>query len=357
MRIRLGILGTDQRYISQLSNFLATRYAAQLEISQFSAVDDLMAFIGSKQRIDILLAFQESLPDPSEVPEKIIVAYLVEDRDVASISGKPAICKYQRAEDIFREVESLAASLETGKKKYAVNGHCRIVTVMGACGGTGASTVAASLAARLSMQGKRVVYFPLQQNARPKDLFQTLGASMTKVRYEIRSALVAGGNQKKLQLKLQSMMVRDESTGVYAFDAFELPIEKRGIEDEEINLLMQSVTEICDICIFDIDNVLDDIMIRFLERSSWTLLVTDGSDKANDAKMLKSIEILDNSEELSPEGKIGIIYNRFGSHSSEMQNLPAFVEICSMFPNYKNAPSTLIMQEMIGKSFGKLEEA
>lgn len=360
MRFHLCILDSDQSYAARLTDYLAAHYASELVLSRFSALDDLQAFLDKKHRVDVVLANPDVLPDASVLPARIVVLYIMKEDGVSSYAGKDACCKYQDVNGIYRLVMNLAANvLNSGKAEFGISGNGRIITIFGSAGGLGTSTVAAALAARLSHQGKTVLYLPVQQNACPKDLFTNVCSSMTDVRYEVCSALKNNMNSGRVQMKMKSGMQADSNTGVYAFDAYRLPVDCSNASPDEAKVLIQAARGICDVCILDIDNNLNSLMKKYLEQSDDVVIVTDGSMRANSAtgKFLESLDVLENADELNLEAQVYLLYNAFGSHGVKLTQMPAYVKETATFANYRGAEPMQILQELAGRSFGPLEES
>jgi MinD-like ATPase involved in chromosome partitioning or flagellar assembly len=360
MRFHLCILDTDQSYASRLTDYLAAHYASEVVLSRFSALEDLQAFIEKKHRVDVVLASPDVLPDASVLPAKVEVLYIMKEDGASSYAGKEACCKYQDVNKIFRLVMNLAAdALNNSKTEFGISGDGRVITIFGSAGGVGTSTVAAALASRLARQGKTVLYMPVQQNACPQDVFAKTCSSMTEVRYEVCSALKNNMNSGRVQMKMKSSMQQDPNTGVYAFDAYRLPVDCSNAAPDEAKILIQAARGICDVCILDIDNNLNSLMKKYLEESDDVVIVTDGSQRANSAagKFLESLDVLENADELNLEARVYLIYNAFGSHGAKLTRVPAYVKETATFANYRGAESMQILQELVGRSFGPLEES
>lgn len=359
MRIRLGLLDDDMRYLNRLTDYFGVHYTMQIEANLFTEVEELQAFLNQRGRLDVLLASRELLPDPSILPKRIQLAYLSEENGLTMLAGKPAVCKYQKAEAIYRAVQGLAASLDMGEKKYASGGNCEVFLFAGAAGGVGCSTAAMGCAARLAAQGRSTIYISLQQTAMIESVFRTCGASMSRVRYEIKSWKQSGhGDTDKLQMKLQSLLATDPDTHVMCCGGFELPLEAMDMDAGEVEALLKAVAGLCDCCVLDMDGRLNGMLLSAIRGAAWTVLVSDGSTRGNRGLegLIRSIEILDSTDEPVLHGRLGVLYNRFGSAAAEAE-LPVQANLLGKVPNYAGSAEKRIVQELIGSGVYTLLES
>ena len=359
MRIRLGLLDGDIRYINRLTDYFSAHFNLQLEANLFTSADDLLDFLHNHGRLDVLLATQELLPDQSILPGRILVAYLCEEQGITAIAGVPAVCKYQKGEAIFRAVQGLAGSLDGGGRKYAAGGDCEIIVFAGAAGGVGCSTAAMSCAARMAAQGRQTLYISLQQCSQSQEVFRVQGKSMTRVRYELKSWKMAGSDDAgKLQMKLQSLLATDPETKVMSYAGFDLPLDAMGLDEVEIENLLKAVSGLCDCCVVDMDGSLSKNFITAVRKAGWLVLVSDGSHKGNRClvNLIRSIEIQDGTDEPVLRGNLGVLYARFGSAASEAE-LPPIAKVRGRIPNYSGAGEKRILQELIGSRIFELLES
>lgn len=359
MRIRLGLLDDDLRYITRLTDYFSERYTLQIEANLFTDAAALQTFLRQHGRLDVLLAKQELLPDPESLPGRIQLAYLCEESGISRQGDRPAICKYQKAEAIYRAVQGLAASVDAGGRQYAADGNCDVFLFAGVTGGVGCSTAAMGCAARLAAQGRNVLYINLQQTAMLDTVFRVRGASMTRVRYELKSWRQGGGTDLgKLQLKLQSLLATDPDTHVMSYDGFELPLEAMDMDEAELQSLLQAAAGLCECCVLDMDGILNKRLLAAIRRAAWTVLVSDGSAKGNRCleRLLRSIEIQDGTDEPVLQGRLGVLYSRFGSAATET-DLPPQANLLGSIPNYAGAGEKRIVQELIGSGVFALLES
>ncbi len=146
--IRFGILDHDNHYAQRLVNFFSTRFGSQAEPHLFRSQQALLDYL-KDNRLDLVLASTEQLPDPAVLPPKVLTAYLSEDADVEQINRCPAVFRYQRGEALLRRLKGLAAELVNRNATFASSKQGAVLTFLGAGGGTGCTTAAVGCAAAM----------------------------------------------------------------------------------------------------------------------------------------------------------------------------------------------------------------
>ena len=354
MLIRLGLLDTDFQYVNKLADYFGHHYNREVEVRQFSDSRTLMDSLNRHERLDVLLASPDAFSDPASLPAGLQFAYLAEDRR-DNIAGVPAVCKYQRADALFRAVEGLAVNVSVAK---TANGSCRLILFTGAVGGIGCSTAALSCAVRMAAQGTETMYINLQSHGRTDSVFSGVGAPMTRVLYEIKSWLQinkkedkAKENLGKLQTKLRNLAVADPEYKVSSFGGFDLPLEAMDLTPDDIGALVRALPGMCDVCILDMDSAFSPVLFAAMGQADEVIIVSDGSARGNVCldKILQSIHILNGTDNPILRGGLGVLYTHFGSAASQIE-LPAYAKLIGTIPNYAGADEKRIVDEMIGSN-------
>lgn len=367
MIICLGFLDRDEKYLDKIAAYISAHPddIMRLELCLFTSVEECNAYLATNARMDILLATPELLPDPSVLVRQPILAYLSDDKTMTAWADHPAICKYQKASLLLRFVQGLAANIRNAGGSYTLGGNGTILLFMGACGGVGCSTAAMACAVQQAARGKRVVYFSLQQNAMPELFFGDQGKSMSDVHYayqEWQHLLPQSNGQeniRSLQLKLKSLLVTDERTGVDYFAGFTLPVDAMDFTGNEAEDLVKALAAQYDCCIVDTDSQLNVMLMQMLSCVQWLTVVSDGTPKSNQAmvRLLESLKVLRGSQETSMNCDVAVLYNQFGSHAKLMQNTPSHVKKLGEIPRYGNALQKDIVAEITkGTFFDGLEK-
>ena len=154
MKIKLALLEQDTNYLTRIVTAFSTRYADKFEIYSFTDEQVAMATLDSA-RIDVLVASDIFEINTKELPKRCGFAYFVNSADVETVNNERAICKFQKADLIYREILSIysenAGNL-SGLK--LTDDSCRVIAFSTPVGGAGSSTMAAACAVHYAKGGK-----------------------------------------------------------------------------------------------------------------------------------------------------------------------------------------------------------
>ena len=110
-------------------------------------------------RIDVLVACDSFDINVDVLPKRCGFAYFVDAVDVDSINDQRAICKFQKADLIYKQILSIysensgrAAGLKLG------DDHAKVIAFASPCGGVGTSSLAAAFTIRMAKQGNKALY-------------------------------------------------------------------------------------------------------------------------------------------------------------------------------------------------------
>lgn len=349
MIVRVGLLDRSENYISRLANYQSAHAneTVQFEIYLFTEEQMLRRQMERGGRMDVLVAEEELLQTPEEYTRSVELAFWSEDKHEQMRNGCPVICRYQKAGDIFLAIQGLASKRGKGSSSYALQDNGRTCLFLGGTGGAGSSTTAMGCAAALAAQGRSTIYFSLKQKEE-NDLFQESGSSLTDVMYEIGMWQQLGGtDQGQLQMKLQSMLRKDDETGVYTFAPFDLPVSAMNFSSDDMKALLHAVSGLCERCVVCADSYLSPTLLQGIRLADWVVVVSDSTPAGNEKtrKLLDSLEVIDSMDKKLIEGSVGVIYNKFGSAGQKME-LPKYVCELGTIPHYQNAEKKRIVREL-----------
>ena len=106
MKIKLAILEKDRSYLSRVVTAFGTKYAEKLEIYSFTDPDVALATLNSA-KIDVLLASDAFEIDAQKLPNRCAFAYLIDSMGIESYNDQRAICKFQKADLIYKQILSI----------------------------------------------------------------------------------------------------------------------------------------------------------------------------------------------------------------------------------------------------------
>jgi len=344
MRIRLGILDNHARYAALLASYFGRYYADQLEIYLFDSHESYEQN-SIHSRIDVLLANPDLLQGTAEIPSNIGVAYFSESRDVESIREVRAVCRYQKAELIYKEILSIYSEIENGEVYRMGNAKSRILLFRGASGGAGTTTVATACAVALAYMGRTVLYLNLEENGVISHLLQGEGtATLSDVLYAVKS------RHSNLALKLDSMVRRD-SSGVCYYEPFSIMLDGCSLAGEDVRALLDAVriSGTYDYIVLDVNPHADESLQTLMSVAESIFLVCDGTEVSGKklTRLVQSLAIEDDREDGTVLRRTSVVYNRFGHRSKTVTCVPE-VETFAVISKYEGASPRVIRDSIAG---------
>lgn len=115
-------------------------------------------------KIEVLVASDAFDIDFKKLPKRCGFAYFVDSMDVDTLNGQHAICKFQKADLIYKQILSVFSenAANVSGLKFG-DDNCKILFFQAVSGGAGASTMAAACAAHFAAKGKRTLYLNLER--------------------------------------------------------------------------------------------------------------------------------------------------------------------------------------------------
>lgn len=163
MKIKLALLEQDQGYLNRIAMVFSTKYADKLEIYSFTNREIAMEALESA-RIDVLVAGSTFEIDADALPRRCGFAYFVESADIEAYKGQRAICKFQKADLIYRQILSIYSEVAGSVSGLKMGDDlCKVIAFTSPCGGTGTSSIAAAYALRAAAEGRKTLYLNLEK--------------------------------------------------------------------------------------------------------------------------------------------------------------------------------------------------
>ena len=155
MKIKLAILEKDVSYLNRIVAAFSTKYADKFEIYSFTDPSVALSSLDDA-KIDVLVANDAFEIDVASLPKRCGFAYFVDSADINMENDQRAICKYQKADLIYKQILSVYS-----EKAGSISGlkldeeSTKIIFFNSVSGGTGASSMAAATALRFAAQNKK----------------------------------------------------------------------------------------------------------------------------------------------------------------------------------------------------------
>lgn len=313
MKIKLALLDNDTQYLNRLVTVFNDKYADKLETYSFTGLSYALKAVADA-KINILAADESFDIDLEELPKSCGLAYLTGDTVIETVKDKPAICKYQKADELYRQILDVFA--ESADRNYvfkAGSGNTSLILFSSPAGGTGTSTLAAAAAAHYAQKGLRVLYLNYECFGGANTYFPASGKDFGDIIYALKS------KKNNLPLKLESCLTQDASTGVCFYPQSKLALDMLELAAEEKLRLTEELlcSDLFDKIILDADFSLQPDFLslaRFADKWVWC---TDGSASANakTSRAYNALQILEQAEEGDLEQKVLLFGNKWGVDS------------------------------------------
>lgn len=352
MKIKLAILDKDQNYLNRIAMAFGRKYADKLEIYSFTDPVIAMSTLDSS-RIEMLLASDAFEIDVAAIPKRCGFAYFIEDADIDSVNGQYAICKYQKADLIYKQILAIysenAGNL-SGLKMGDEN--TKMLVFASPCGGAGTSTMAAACARYFAAKGQKVLYLNLEKFGSSDVFFSAEGQfDMSDIVFALKSKKANFG------MKLESC-VRQDRTGVYFYSQSKIALDVLELSTEEILHLISEIkmTGLYDYIVLDIDFALDKETLKIYRQAYAFVWIGDGRVVGNTklSRAYSALSIIEQKEEAPLMDRICLIYNKFSNKTGQTIE-DGFMNMIGGAPRYDHASSEQIIEQLsMLNVFGKL---
>lgn len=348
MKIKLAILDNDMSYLKRIATVFETKYSDKVEVHSFSDPSVAMSTLETS-KIDIFIASDSFEIDAALIPKRCGFAYFVDSADVTTVKEQQAICKFQRVEQIFKQILSLYS--ETAGNVSGVklsDDNCQLIFFSSPCGGTGTSSMAAACAQFFSSQGKRVLYLNLEKFGSSDVYFHADGQfDMSDIIFALKS------KKSNFALKLESN-VKQDPKGVFFYSQSKLALDMLELSCDEMMCLITELrlTGSYDLIIIDIDFSMNPNFLKLYELASSIVWVCDGSETSNQKvfRAYQALDVLGENEDYPLIIRCCLIYNKFSNKTSKMLT---DVEIRNIggAPRYEHASTDQVIEQLAQKDF------
>lgn len=351
MRIKLALLDDDEIYINKITHALNSRYSQNLELYVFSDKEIMNQTIDLKNMN--VLVVNPSLYDLNTISNlNIAMAYFVDSADVLSFNGYKAIHKFQKLESIYNNIKMMyeeVYEIEVQKKTHLSEG-TQFVVYTSFCGGTGTSIVAMSDAISKAKMEKKVLYLNLEYFDSTSLCFHGEKSQVTfgDVVYAIKK------KTKNLEAKLESLMIKDEDSGVFFFNQSNILLDKLELFNvEDLTILFNALENMdFDYVVIDrnISFSLDEQYIFF--KATKIRFVVDGTEISNQKflRLMNSLPLLDEKNKTNHCSKIEVIYNKMSS-STNNKIQSHDIKIIQSIDKYKTSKDINIIHAIVDKKY------
>ena len=347
MKIKLAILEKDVAYLNKIVSVFSVKYADKFEIYSFTDPEVALASLDDA-RIDVLISNDAFEIDVRALPKRCGFAYLVDSADINLENDQRAICKFQKADLIYRQILSVYS-----EKAGSISGlkfgedSTKIIIFNSVSGGTGASSMAAAASIYFASKNQKTLYLNLEKFGSSDLFFSGEGQfDMSDVIFALKS------KKTNLPLKLESS-VKQDARGVYYYSQPKIALDMLELGNDEIIKLISELklTGSYDYIIIDTDFALNKDSIKICKMAYSVVWVSDGSEISNEKtfRAYNAVSTLEADAESPLPNRLCIAYNKFSNKTSKVLDDIGIKNIGGA-PRYEHATTQQILEQLCTKS-------
>ena len=346
MKIKLAILEKDQSYLNRIVSVFGTKYADKFQIYSFTDIDVAFATLETA-KIEVMVASDAFEIDVNKLPKRCGFAYFVDSADVETLNGQRAICKFQKADLIYKQILSIYAE-NAGNVSGLKFGEdsSKIIIFQPVSGGVGASTMAAACAIRFAAKGKRTLYLNLEKFGSANSFFEAEGQfDMSDIIFALKS------KKTNLAMKLESC-VKQAENGVYFYAPSKIALDMMELNAEDVTRLISElqITASYDYIIVDADFSIDRDALKLYRKANTLAWIGDGSEVSNNKlfRAFGALNILEQNADSPIPNRMVLIYNKFSNKTSKSLDEIGIKNIGGA-PRFEHATTAQVLEQLAQK--------
>lgn len=344
MKIKLAILEKDQSYLNRIVSVFGTKYADKFQIYSFTDADVAYSTL-EPAKIEVLVASDAFEIDIKKLPKRCGFAYFVDSADVDTLNDQHAICKFQKADLIYKQILSIYSE-NAGNVSGLKFGDdsCKTIYFQPVSGGVGASTMAAACAMHFASRGKRTLYLNLEKFGTSDAFFSAEGQfDMSDIIFALKS------KKANLAIKLESC-VKQADNGVHFYSQSKIALDMMELNGEDISRLLSELqlAGSYDYIIVDTDFSIDREDLKLYRKAHTVVWVGDGSEISN-IKLCRAFNALNTLEQNADSpipNRTVLLYNKFSNKTSKMVTELGIKNIGGA-PRFDHATTPQILAQLV----------
>lgn len=343
MKIKLALLEEDQGYLNRIVAAFGTRYADKFEIYSFTDMSIALSAL-EPNRIDVLVASDSFQVDVNAIPKRCGFAYFVDSADIDTVRQQRAICKYQKADLIYKQILSIYSENAGSISGLKLDDeHTKVIAFSSPSGGTGTSSVACACAVHFAGLGKKVLYLNMERFGSVDPFFEAEGL------FDMSDIIFALKNKKaNLAMKLESCVKQDRS-GVYFYSQPKVALDMLELSADEVRRLISGLklTGTYDYIVVDADFSFSKESLMIYRQAHGFAWVGDGTEVSN-IKIQRAYEallIVEKNEDACLTDRICLIYNKFSNKTGKTVE-DAEIKNAGGAPVYMHASTKQVIEQL-----------
>ena len=343
MKIRLAILEADEGYLKRIVTAFNAKFPDKLEIYSFTDKNTALQSL-APSKIDVFVASESFEIDPTRIPKRCGFAYFVDSADVELLNNQPTICRFQKADLIYRQILSIYSEHAGTFTELKLNDEgCQVIAFASPGGGGGTSIMAAACALHFAAQGSKTFYLNLEPFGSADDFFSGPGQfDMSDVIYALKT------RRANLAMKLESCSKQD-ARGVSFLSSPKLALDMMELTNEEVLRLIHEirVSGEYDYLIVDTSFDLRKDTLKVLHQANAVVLVGSGNTTSN-TKLRRAISALSVMEQNADDplmNRMVLAYNRFSSKVGTIEN-DLGIRVVGAAPRSEHATTEQLLEQL-----------
>lgn len=347
MKIRIVILDSDKNYLSRITAVFANKYMDKLEVYSFTDIEKVIEEI-KNIRPDVFVSSEEFEINMNIIPERCGFAYLVSNNGIEEIYDQKAICKYQKAETIYKQILGIFADISSSIAGVKFdNDNTNVVAFYGCSGGTGSSSLSVAYANVMANRGKKVLFLNCEKFGSTEYFFSGTGnQTFSDVLYAIKS------KKTNLSIKLESA-VRIDNSGVHFYESSVMAMDTAEMNLEDFRILLSTLrtTFDYDLIVLDADLSFDSLFKEINEVASTIVVSCDGSEVSNKKlfRLCEYMKIVEQQSETKILAKMKLIYNKFSNKTGKILENPD-ISFIGGVPKFEHASTKQVIEQLQNRS-------
>ena len=346
MKIKLAILEKDQSYLNRIVSVFGTKYADNFQIYSFTDMDVAFSTLETA-KIEVMVASDAFEIDVSKLPKRCAFAYFVDAPDVEMLNGQRTICKFQKADLIYKQILSIYSE-NAGNMSGLKFGDdsSKIIFFQPVSGGVGASSMAAACAMHFAAKGKKTLYLNLERFGSANVFFNAEGQfDMSDIIFALKS------KKTNIAMKLESC-VKQAENGVFFYSQSKIALDMMELNSEDIMRLISELQLIgsYDYIIVDADFSIEREELKIYRKAHTVVWVGDGSELSNN-KLLRAFNALNTLEQNAESpipNRMVLIYNKFSNKTGKILSEIDIKNIGGA-PRFEHATSDQVLEQLSAK--------